>query len=137
MRSIVIASILVATLAVGGVATSAIAQQPQSPTQAPWGGMMNRWPMGRGMMWPGNNSMPRHHVAMMWGIPAPYRTLSNPLPRTSVTVERGTEVYAQNCVSCHGATGRGDGEAGRGLTPPPGNLAWLSQMPLSRWDPFM
>ena len=37
----------------------------------------------------------------------------------------------------HGTTGRGDGEAGRGLSPPPGNLAWLSQMPMAQWDPFM
>jgi len=33
------------------------------------------------------------------------------------------------CASCHGPTGRGDGEAGRELSPPPGNLAWLSRMP--------
>jgi len=74
---------------------------------------------------------------MMWGVPAPYTTLSNPLPRTSETVNRGAEIYAANCVSCHGPTGHGDGEAGRGLKPPPGNLAWLSQMPMSRWDSFM
>ena len=34
-------------------------------------------------------------------------------------------------------TGQGDGEAGKNLSPPPGNLAWLSQMPMVRWDPFM
>ena len=27
--------------------------------------------------------------------------------------------------------------AGRDLSPPPGNLAWLSQMPMAQWDPFM
>jgi mono/diheme cytochrome c family protein len=88
--------------------------------------------MGR---WTGG--MPRHHMAMMWGIPAPYKSLTNPLPRTSATVDRGAEIYDENCVACHGATGLGDGEAGRDLSPPPGNLTWLSQMPMARWDSFM
>ncbi len=89
--------------------------------------------MGRGM-W---GSMPRHHTAMMSGIPAPYNALGNPLPRTRATVERGEVVYDNNCASCHGANGAGDGEAGKGLNPPPGNLVWLSQMPMVQWDPFM
>ena len=82
-------------------------------------------------------SMPRHHVAMMSGIPAPYDSLSNPLPPIRETVERGAAVYETTCASCHGKTGAGDGEAGRTLSPPPGNLAWLAQMPMVEWDPFM
>src|SRR5208337_4745298 len=105
----------------------------------PWGRCcgMGQWPMGPGMMGSGYGSMPRHHFAMMSGIPAPYHSLSNPLPLTRETVERGAKVYAQNCGSCHGTTGAGDGEAGRNLSPPPDNLAWLSQMPMVQWDPFM
>lgn len=34
-------------------------------------------------------------------------------------VQKGAEVYAAYCALCHGATGRGDGVAGRGLKPPP------------------
>lgn len=75
-------------------------------------------------------SMPRHRQAMMSGVPAPYDGLANPLPRTHETLDPGATVYAGNCASCHGSTGRGDGEAGRDLSPPPGNLAWLSQC---RW----
>ncbi len=93
--------------------------------------------MGPGMMGGGYGSMPRHHYAMMSGVPATYRSLSNPLPRTRATVEHGAQIYQQNCASCHGPTGAGDGEAGRNLSPPPGNLAWLSQMPMVQWDPFM
>lgn len=89
--------------------------------------------MNRGM-W---GSMPRHRTVMMSGIPAPYAALKNPLRRTRETVERGEVVYESNCASCHGPNGAGDGEAGKGLTPPPGNLAWLSQMPMVRWDSFM
>ena len=73
----------------------------------------------------------------MSGIPAQYKALSNPLPRSRGSIERGAIVYENNCASCHGVTGAGDGPAGRALMPPPGDLAWLSQMPMVEWDPFM
>ena len=63
--------------------------------------------------------------------------MRNPLPISRETIDRGAKVYAQWCVSCHGPTGLGDGEAGRNLSPPPGNLAWLAQMPMSRWDGYI
>lgn len=127
-------AILAAALVVSDMPADVIAQ----PTQPSWGSCcgMQRWPMDRGG-WPRNSAMPRHHLAMMWGVPPPYDTLSNPLPRTAATIDRGAQVYAQNCQSCHGETGQGDGEAGRNLSPPPGNLAWLSQMPMAQWDGFM
>ncbi len=74
---------------------------------------------------------------MMGGVPAPYTNLRNPLPETSSTIERGATVYADNCASCHGVTGYGDGPAANNLNPRPANLAWLSRMPMSRWDSFM
>lgn len=102
-----------------------------------WGGCcgMNTWHMGPG--WSGPGPMPRHHMAMMWGIPEPYTSVSNPLPVSQATVEKGATVYSENCASCHGKSGLGDGEAGRDLSPPPGNLTWLSQMPMAQWDSFM
>lgn len=134
------------------LATTAGAQQAQRQDPNPWSQCcgMGQWPMGPdtmgpGMMGPGMmgrgmsgmaGSMPRHRQAMS-GVPWPYDGLANPLPRTRETLDRGATVYAENCASCHGPTGRGDGEAGRDLSPPPGNLAWLSQMPMVRWDPFM
>ena len=82
-------------------------------------------------------SMARNHAAMMGGVPAPYTNLTNPLPRTAATVGRGAKLYAENCASCHGPAGYGDGPAASNLNPRPANLAWLSRMPMSRWDPFM
>ena len=122
------AFIPVVALAIGGTVFSAMAQVPWGPCCE-----MDQWPMEPGM----RGSVPRHHFALRSGFPGAYRRASNPLPRTRETVERGAKVYEANCASCHGATGAGDGEAGRNLSPPPGNLAWLSQVPLVQWDPFM
>ena len=93
--------------------------------------------LGWGMMGSGYGSMPRMHFAMMSGVPVSYNSLSNPLPRTRKTVERGAAVYEQNCASCHGETGAGDGPVGRTLSPPPANLAGFAEMPMAQWDPFM
>lgn len=40
------------------------------------------------------------------------------LPRPDL-LARGRELYRQNCTSCHGEAGRGDGPAARGLAPAP------------------
>lgn len=39
----------------------------------------------------------------------------NPLTATPEVLEAGKQIYQQNCVSCHGDTGRGDGPAARAL----------------------
>lgn len=138
--ALVVASMTVASMTGAGMFRLAAAQQTHNPDQKSWDRCcgMRPWAMGHGMMDHGMmGSMPRHHQAMMSGIPAPYNSLNNPLPRTRETVGRGAAVYDQSCASCHGATGEGDGEAGRNLSPPPGNLAWLSQMPMAQWDSFI
>jgi mono/diheme cytochrome c family protein len=119
------------------------AQQTEwEPGTNPWSQCCgtDRWPMERGMMGGMGGmtgSMPRHREAMVSGVPAPYEGTANPLPRTRETLDRGATIYVENCASCHGPTGRGDGEAARDLSPPPADLAWLSRMPMVRWDPFM
>ncbi len=40
-------------------------------------------------------------------------------PASAPDVARGAAVYAENCASCHGVTGMGDGSAGKDLDPPP------------------
>jgi mono/diheme cytochrome c family protein len=42
-------------------------------------------------------------------------------PGTDV-IEMGKQLYASNCVSCHGETGEGNGPAGASLNPPPRNF---------------
>ena len=38
---------------------------------------------------------------------------------SDLMIQKGAEVYSMYCALCHGAQGRGDGVAGRGLKPPP------------------
>jgi len=47
---------------------------------------------------------------------------------------RGRELFAQNCVTCHGITGAGDGPAGVGLDPKPSNF--LDNEHMSEISPF-
>lgn len=41
---------------------------------------------------------------------------------TSELLARGKVLFEQNCVTCHGAQGQGDGPGGKGLNPPPRNF---------------
>ena len=45
------------------------------------------------------------------------------IPAITPTLARGAEVYQTQCASCHGMVGRGDGQAGVGLSPVPANLS--------------
>ena len=40
-------------------------------------------------------------------------------PEAAPDLARGAALYAQNCASCHGVSGGGDGPAAEGLDPPP------------------
>lgn len=40
-------------------------------------------------------------------------------PRSSPDVARGARLYVDNCASCHGVNGNGQGPLARGMTPPP------------------
>ena len=40
-----------------------------------------------------------------------------------IALSEGADLFAQNCVTCHGATGAGDGPAAPGLNPKPRQLS--------------
>jgi mono/diheme cytochrome c family protein len=48
-------------------------------------------------------------------------------PRDEAAVKSGKALYTQHCVSCHGATGSGDGPAASALKVPPADLTKISQ----------
>ncbi|HWF75601.1 MAG TPA: c-type cytochrome [Caulobacteraceae bacterium] len=93
------------------------------------------WWGGHGAMMGGD--WVRHRYTMMSGVPAPYDTYRNPLPKDQAVIRHGAAVYAANCATCHGDRGHGDGPAAANLNPRPADLAWISAMPMGRWDPFM
>src|SRR6266542_6327288 len=59
-----------------------------------------------------------------WVAPDSAKSMKNPLPSDKKTVEQGEKVAKINCVSCHGAKGKGDGVAAAALNPKPAD--WTS-----------
>lgn len=66
----------------------------------------------------------RHHVR----VPEPYAGLENPIPADEDSLSRGEEIFIQNCATCHGDGGMGDGPGGSNLDPAPAPIAHTSQM---------
>jgi mono/diheme cytochrome c family protein len=60
-----------------------------------------------------------------WAAPAAEKAKKNPLPANAATVAQGKKVADVNCVSCHGAKGKGDGAAAAALNPRPAD--WTSK----------
>ncbi|MEZ4413080.1 MAG: FTR1 family protein [Gemmatimonadales bacterium] len=56
------------------------------------------------------------------GLADRYRVDVDQVPGTAPSLARGAQVYQEQCASCHGLTGSGDGQEGLGLTPPPSAL---------------
>ena len=54
--------------------------------------------------------------------PGEYSNTVNPYEGDTKAIIEGQALYQQNCVSCHGMTGQGDGPAASALEPKPVNL---------------
>ena len=54
-------------------------------------------------------------------VPAVHADVRTPAP--IAFADSGADLFAQNCVACHGAKGDGDGPAAPGLTPKPRKLS--------------
>src|SRR5688572_14772009 len=50
------------------------------------------------------------------------------LPKAALDLAEGKAIYERSCASCHGATGLGDGAAGRGMNPAPPPIGTLDHM---------
>lgn len=58
-----------------------------------------------------------------WTAPPSADELKNPYSGDTSATSAGKSLFAHHCIACHGPKGKGDGIAGIGLNPPPGNLA--------------
>lgn len=61
-------------------------------------------------------------VVNEWKAPASSNSVINPLKGNLIATEEGKKTFIKLCVVCHGEKGTGDGPAGLGLTPKPGNF---------------
>jgi copper resistance protein D len=52
----------------------------------------------------------------------PETYLSTPVPFDSISITNGSSFYAENCVTCHGPQGKGNGVLAKSFTKPPADL---------------
>ncbi len=53
-----------------------------------------------------------------WVAPPDAATIKNPHAQSANTANKGKELFTQQCVPCHGESGKGDGPAGKFLGRP-------------------
>ncbi len=70
----------------------------------------------------------RYEFVMKNGIPTDYQCLTNPLTPNPDDIAQGAKLYADNCVSCHGPAGNGDGPDAKDLKPRPPALRGMMKM---------
>ena len=73
----------------------------------------------------------RYTRYMLGNIPSQYADLKNPLPASTENISAGKMFYQTQCSVCHGASGGGDGPAGKQLAPRPANLAVTRRLPVA------
>ncbi|MEO5375835.1 MAG: c-type cytochrome [Alphaproteobacteria bacterium] len=75
--------------------------------------------------------MVRHFQVVRWGLPEQYRAMENPYAPTTAAMTEATRLYAENCATCHGESGVGDGSGAAALTPRPANLRMAARSPIA------
>ncbi len=57
-----------------------------------------------------------------WVVPEMYKELVNPVDDEKTSIKHGKKLYTKHCLSCHGLTGQGDGQAAAELNVNPSDL---------------
>ncbi len=79
------------------------------------------------VMTPEDMVYPDTEVAVKRGEQLPPVDMDKVTRATDKMLSDGEKLYAQNCASCHGEQGRGNGPSGAGLDPPPRDLTDLEE----------
>ena len=58
-----------------------------------------------------------------WRVPDAAKQITNPVPKSDAALAAGKSIFAANCASCHGDTGKGDGPDAMMYTPEPADLS--------------
>lgn len=66
--------------------------------------------------------------ALMTRLAATWHVTLEEMPTTPPSMARAKELFTQECASCHGALGAGDGPVAQTLTPPPADLSDLPRL---------
>lgn len=61
-----------------------------------------------------------------WMAPEEAAKRPNPVSADRASWQRGRKLFQADCVSCHGAQGKGDGPAGKALNPGPADLTAMA-----------
>lgn len=89
-----------------------------------WFAVSNRWEMKRRILIPTLLVVLSLAIALpplaIDAYPETYR--STPVPFDVISISNGAALYAQNCVSCHGPQGKGNGIVAKTFNPPPADL---------------
>lgn len=59
----------------------------------------------------------------VWEVPAEYKSMKNPVKKTTEVMAEGKTLYDLHCASCHGPKGKGDGKKSEHLAKSPANLS--------------
>lgn len=127
--------VILALLAVAGVAIGAVPGSKPAPTSAypdmwnpDW--LLRDWWSLDPLEPSRRKRMARHQHYMDHGVPKPYRAERNPFAISPEVVNDGRALYAANCGDCHGPVGMGDGDMALAVNPSPALLAFMIQTPL-------
>ncbi len=67
------------------------------------------------------------HVTNRQTPPSDFANMTNPVAGQQDAITAGKQIFDNNCSTCHGTDGKGDGPSASALNPKPANLTFTAQ----------